>query len=307
MGGNGQSWTVGLWTVYLGNEFRRNPVVRLDTWHELWNTSCVGGNGPPQRKGPEMVTETETTEGVAPVIAALQGAYGDLAAHVKAATGVAMPPATIIVKRDSRAWGHITVRPAWQADREELDTDYGYGHVAVTMGLGMRTVTDYSHEIMVSGENLARGAVDVFGTLAHEAAHAFNIAANIHDVDSNGRHNKKFKDTAERLFGLEISEYAPNHWAGWTKTEVPLSCRKTWKATIARIDDAIKVHAGEHKTTGGGWSGGFTVGPVPTGGRNKNGIKATCGCGSIIRTSQKALDKGITCGECEQMFVGEGR
>lgn len=262
-----------------------------------------------------MGTIEKETASLAPVVEALQEAYALLSAHTEKVTGKPLPPAVMVVKRDSRAWGHITVRPAWQSAHEELDEDYGYAPFAVQVGLegyhlGNKTVTDYHHEIMVSGENLARGAVEVFGTLAHEAAHAANISNGVQDVDSNGRHNKRFKETAEHLFGLEISEYAPNHWAGWTKTEVPFACRKTWKQAIDLIAEAIKVDAGEHPTaTGGGSSGGgFTwVGGTPTGGRNKNGIKAQCGCGSIIRTSQKALDKGITCGECEQMFVGEGR
>lgn len=247
---------------------------------------------------------------LAPVVDALQSAYALLNEHTEQAFGVTLPPAVMVVKRDSRAWGHITVRPAWQSEREDIDTEYAYAPIAIGMGLGMTTVTDYHHEIMVSGENLARGAVAVFGTLAHEAAHAFNIVRGVRDVDINGRHNKRFKETAEQVFGLEISEYSPNHWAGWTKTEVPFACRKTWKEAIALIDEAIATHAGSHATGGGstGRGGGVWIGggDAPTG-RNRNGIKATCGCGSIIRTSQKALDKGITCGECEQVFVGEGR
>lgn len=249
----------------------------------------------------------DTGASLAPVVDALQGAYALLSEHCRMTVGTALPPAVMVVKRDKRAWGHITVRPAWQSERETLDLDYGYGHFAVGMGLGMTTVTDYHHEIMVSGQNLARGAVAVFGTLAHEAAHALNIVRGIQDTDINGRHNKKFKNTAEQVFGLEISEYAPNHWAGWTKTDVPFSCRKTWREAIGLIEEAIRTHAGEHKTASGG-GGGFTItGGDTSTGRNKNGIKATCGCGSIIRTSQKALDKGIACGECEQVFVGEGR
>jgi hypothetical protein len=255
--------------------------------------------------------ETLEKEGasLAPIVEALQSAYAMLSEHTEKVTGKALPPAVMVVKRDSRAWGHITVRPAWQSEREELDLEYGYGHIAVTLGLGHKTVTDYHHEIMVSGENLARGAVAVFGTLAHEAAHAANISNGVRDVDLNGRHNKRFKETAEHLFGLEISEYAPNHWAGWTKTEVPFACRKTWKEAIALIDEAMRTHAGNPPTSGGGSrGGGISIGGgMPIGGRNKNGIKAECGCGSIIRTSQKALDKGIICGECEQVFVGEGR
>jgi hypothetical protein len=259
-----------------------------------------------------MATETlKNDEGVtlAPVVEALHEAYDALTVHVREARGIDLPPAVFVVQRDARAWGHITVRPAWQSDSEVIDEDYAYAPFAVSMGCGMTTKTDYFHEIMVSGENLARGGREVFGTVAHEAAHAFNIAAGLRDVDLNGRHNKIFKEAAESLFGLTIEMYAPNHWAGWTKTTVSPDCARRWAAVIARIDEAIIVASG-HKTGtatgGGGGFGGFVLPPAPTG-RNKNQLRAECGCGSIIRASAKVLAKGVTCDECEQPFVAAGR
>lgn len=257
-----------------------------------------------------MTESTKTREEVtlAPVVAALHETYDALAAHVLEVRGVTLPPAVFVVQRDARAWGHITVRPAWQADNEVIDEDYAYAPFAVSIGLGMTTKTDYFHEIMVSGENLARGAREVFGTVAHETAHAFNIAAGLRDVDINGRHNKVFKTAAEDLFGLTIEMYAPNHWAGWTKTTVSPECARRWKTQIAALDEAILVASGRKteggSSTGGGF-GGFILPPAPTG-RNKNQLRATCGCGSIIRASAKVLAKGVTCDECGQNFKEDG-
>ena len=247
---------------------------------------------------------------LAPIVEALHATYEDLSAKVTSLTRgeVTLPPVVFVVQRDAQAWGHITTREAWATPYEAPDEDYAYAPFAISVGLG--TVTKYQgfYEIMVSAENLARGGRDVFGTVAHEVAHAVNIVRKVKDVDSNGRHNKKFKQTAEYFFGLTIEEYEPNHWAGWTKTTVGAECAKTWARAIERIDEAIAVASGYDRETGGGSSGGgFMVGGAGGAkGRDKNGLKAVCSCGSIIRTSRRALDKGITCGECEAPFIYVG-
>ena len=247
---------------------------------------------------------------LAPIVDALHETYRELAEKVTSLTHgtVELPPVVFVIKRDARAWGHITTRETWATPYQAPDEDYAYAPWAVSMGVG--TVTKYQgfYEIMVSAENLARGGREVFGTVAHEVAHAINLVRNngrVVDVDSNGRHNKKFKETAEYFFGLTIEEYAPNHWAGWTMTTVGAECAKTWARAIARIDDAIAVASGYDRETQRATGGGFTLGGDDTGskGRDKNGLKAVCQCGSIIRTSRRALDKGITCGGCESPFV----
>lgn len=252
-----------------------------------------------------MDTTLKTEEAtLAPIVEALHSVYADLSEHVERVTGKALPPAIMVVKRDARAWGHITYsNRAWVSEAEELDTDYAYGHIAVTVGLGLKTVERGFHEIMVSGENLGRGARSVFGTLAHEAAHAANMRDGVRDTDSNGRHNKRFKATAESLFGLEITKASES--IGWSHTEVPESCRKTWAKQIKKIDDSLTAMANHGRSSGGGMGGGFTFGggaPTPTG-RNKNLLKATCGCGSTLRASRTVLEKGVTCNECGEGFA----
>ena len=251
----------------------------------------------------EATLKTEEAT-LAPIVEALHSVYADLSEHVERVTGKALPPAIMVVKRDARAWGHITYsNKAWISEGQELDEDYAYGHIAVTVGLGLKTVERGFHEIMVSGENLSRGGRDVFGTLAHEAAHAANMRDGVRDTDSNGRHNKKFKATAEGLFGLEISKRSES--IGWSYTEVPESCRKTWAKQIKRIEDSIATMANHGRSGGFTGGGGFTFGgggATPTG-RNKNLLKATCGCGSTLRASRTVLDKGVTCDECGEAFT----
>lgn len=243
---------------------------------------------------------------IAPLVEALHKVYSEhLAPAVKEATGLDLLPALFIVKRDARAWGHITTRPAWETTGEELDSEYPYAFTAISMGAPMTTtVTKGFHEIMVSGENLARGAREVFGTVAHETAHAYNITAGIRDVDSNGRHNKKFKAAAEGLFGLTITQHPT---IGWSPTEVGEECATRWSEAIAIIEEAITASAPRHDLTGGfGIFGGGsrpTTGKGSRGGqgRDKNLKKATCGCGKSIRASLSTIEECApmckTCGE----------
>ena len=56
------------------------------------------------------------------------------------------------------------------------------------------------HELLIAGEGLARGAVDVLTTQLHEAAHALALARAIDDTSRDGRyHNKRYRDLAEEL------------------------------------------------------------------------------------------------------------
>jgi len=250
-------------------------------------------------------TDTQQTEAtLAPVITALHEVYEILTESVAKEEGVTLPPAVFVIQRSARAWGHITTRPAWSQEAEELDDDYAYAPWAISMGAPcLKTVERGFHEIMVSGENLARGARAVFGTVAHETAHAFNIAQGIRDVDSNGRHNKKFKTTAEEVFGLEITKVSES--IGWSHTEVPDSCAERWATCLKALEEAIAVVSGTPVGGGslGGFGGFFGGGAPAPKGRNKNLTKAECGCGSTIRASIKTLEKGVICADCEQDFV----
>lgn len=250
-----------------------------------------------------MQTQEQTDISLAPLIDQLHKVYTDLSQSVLRQDGTELPRALFVVKRDSRAWGHITTRPAWHHEYETLDIEDPYLWQGVAMGLSMTTTKrEGFHEIMVSGENLARGAREVFGTVAHEVAHAVNIAKGIRDVDSNGRHNKRFQSTAQAFFGLTITEHKTY---GWTLTAVSDKCAERWQEQIADIEAGITAVAGDlGLTTGGaGGLGGFFGGGTDTGGRkNKNMTRATCGCGSIIRTSDRALGKGIMCHECGEDF-----
>lgn len=96
-----------------------------------------------------------------------------------------------------------------------------------------------AHEVMLSGESLARGAVATLGTLLHESAHAIANARGIKDTSNNGRyHNKKFKAIGEEL-GIELED-APT--LGWSLTTVPESTQEHYKDEIDALSAVLTTY-----------------------------------------------------------------
>jgi hypothetical protein len=242
---------------------------------------------------------TTGDEGIAPVVSALQKVWARLQ---KAQPD--LPDATIVVKRDSRAWGHTTVNRVWGAQATK-----GRGK-AKTVAL-----KDERYEVMISGENLSRGATAVLGTLLHEAAHALNIAREIRDVDVNGRHNKRFAQTAEEAWGLEIKDLG--NWMGWTDTYVPEACAKRFGVEVKMIATALTKSTVAHHAAAQTGGTVIIVPPAPgktkTGGRAKNLSRAVCECAPdasgwrpSLRASAKVLAIGIKCEACDALFTVTG-
>jgi hypothetical protein len=167
------------------------------------------------------VGETLERLSLAPLIDEVTALYYETAELVRLKTGTTLPNIVVVINRDDSKkgtvkYGHITTAPAW----------------ATTDGEGFL-------EIVLTGEGLKRGGRATAGTLLHEMAHAYNIAKGVKDCDaSNGRHNKNFKNTAEQVFGLTITEDGSR---GWSHTEVSEQCAETWGDMIARLDRAISL------------------------------------------------------------------
>jgi hypothetical protein len=201
---------------------------------------------------------------LAPVVQVLTDLYAEAAQRVLRLENVTLPEVLITVQRDRRNWGHITLWNAW------------------TTGDTGRL------ELMVSGENLARGPVAVLGTLLHEAAHAYNLVKGVRDCDSQGRHNKRFKTTAERVFGLVIDK----NRHGWSETTVPEATQADWADGLARLTEALAVSA--------------VQAPVkPPKRRDTNLTKFVCdGCDASLRASEATFALGISHG-CGGEFFPE--
>jgi hypothetical protein len=221
------------------------------------------------------VGETLERLTLAPLIEEVTALYYETAEIVRLKTGVTLPNVIIVIDRDTTSkagsvkYGHITTAPAWA-------TDSGDGF----------------HEIVLTGEGLRRGGRETAGTLLHEMAHAVNIAKGTKDCDTNGRHNKFFKNTAEGVFGLTITEDGAR---GWSHTEVSAECAETWGDMITRLDRAISLVACVLKTGDKEKK------------RNKNLLVGICSCDEPqkIRASAKVFMGGVTCDECEQHFVAQ--
>lgn len=155
------------------------------------------------------------------------------------------------------------------------------------------------HEVLVSGEGLARGAADVLDTLLHEAAHGIARVRGVADTSRSGRyHNRRFRALAEEM-GLHVEGH-PSH--GWALTSLTPETAKRWAKAIKALDKAIAKS--------------FRVGE-PEGQQKAPGsrmLKAACGCAlgdkcepRIIRVARAVFDVApITCGECGCAFELEG-
>ncbi|ATZ17219.1 hypothetical protein ELUMI_v1c04950 [Williamsoniiplasma luminosum] len=107
--------------------------------------------------------------------------------------------------KNKRVFGHYTNHPVWN---------------------------EKYHEIVLHGLVFNGNPAKVTATLFHEMIHQYCSENNIHDVESNGRHNKNFKKHAEE-FGLTVLK--PNNKNIGYKTELD---EKLWNdiSTNSNID-----------------------------------------------------------------------
>jgi hypothetical protein len=178
------------------------------------------------------------------------------------------PRATLSIGRSSKVHGHFTPWTPWQNEEEQF------------------------HEIFLSASSFNRGARATLGTLLHEMAHSLDTKEGRKGTSGDGYHNQTFKNTAEKIFGLEIKQIKGK---GWTDTIVPDSCVEMWKEAFSIIEKALKLTATNEETN------------KPKG-RNKNQLVAMCECGEKIRLSLKAYIRcRPVCRDCESDFVLDGQ
>lgn len=168
---------------------------------------------------------------------------------------------------------------------------YGAARWAVRPSKNAKTREKVS-EILVSGEGLRRSGVQVMTTLLHEAAHGLAHTRKIKDTSRGGRyHNRRFAAMAYEL-GLEVTK---DKAIGWSPSVMTRQAVEKWETEIAMIRNAVRMAYRAYEPNGGN-----TKSPSRL-------LKATCGCGTVIRMSQKAYDSSpIYCLGCEQNFRLEG-
>lgn len=146
----------------------------------------------------------------------------------------------------------------------------------------------YMHELLVGGEGLARGPVEVLGTLLHEAAHAAAEAAGVTDTSDEGRyHNKKFAALAEKL-GLQVAEAGR---LGWAVTTVPDVTAETYRDQVEQLRGALTAYR--------------VPAPAKTSGAEGRLLAAVCRCPKPrrIRIARATFEAaGIVCTACGHEF-----
>lgn len=145
------------------------------------------------------------------------------------------------------------------------------------------------HEVLIGGEGLSRGARDVLATLLHEAAHGLAAARGIKDTSGEGRvHNKRFARLGQEL-GLEVAKVGS---IGWSGTTVPDATAEAYAETVADLTAALML-----------WRRAEVTVSKP---KDRNNVKAICGCDRVIRVSRKVLAEApILCGACEKTFEAD--
>jgi hypothetical protein len=146
-------------------------------------------------------------------------------------------------------------------------------------------------EVLVSGEGLQRGPVEVLGTLLHEAAHGLAHARSIQDTSRQGRyHNRRYAALAREL-GLEVAHLQP---IGWSATSIPDPTAACYAEVLAELAEALVLWRRAEQSTTAGTS------------RSRNALACSCGCGRRIRVARSVLEQApILCAACAQPFQPE--
>lgn len=97
---------------------------------------------------------------------------------------------------------------------------------------------------------------------------------------------------------------------GFSEAKLTEATREKYAEVIDALRDAIRLSmdlpSWVRLTGGSGGAGGdgVTGRPPKRPTRNRNNVKATCGCDRIIRVSRAVLEQApITCGQCGDDFL----
>jgi len=143
------------------------------------------------------------------------------------------------------------------------------------------------HEVLIGGEGLQRGPVEVLGTLLHEAAHGLAQARSVQDTSRQGRyHNRRYAQLAGEL-GLEVACVKP---IGWSATTVPDQTAASYAGQLEELRAALVLWRRQEARIGSGT-------------RSRNLLACVCACGRRLRVAKATLAEApILCGACEQPF-----
>jgi len=143
------------------------------------------------------------------------------------------------------------------------------------------------HEVLVGGEGLHRGPLEVLGTLLHEAAHGLAQARSVQDTSRQGRYHNRRYATLARELGLDVATVEP---IGWSATTVPEPTAGGYAGQLEELQTALVLwRRQEHR--------------IGTGTRSRNLLAAACACGRRLRVAKATLTEApILCGACQHPF-----
>jgi hypothetical protein len=143
------------------------------------------------------------------------------------------------------------------------------------------------HEVLVGGEGLQRGPLDVLGTLLHEASHGLAQARGIQDTSRQGRYHNRRYATLARELGLDIATQPP---IGWSATTVCEATASVYAGQLEELAAALVLWRRLELSTSNGKG-------------SRNLLACTCGCGRCIRVAKATLTEApILCGACDEPF-----
>jgi hypothetical protein len=145
--------------------------------------------------------------------------------------------------------------------------------------------------VLVSGEGLQRGPVDVLGTLLHEAAHGLAHARTIATPAAKAATpTGRYANLAQEL-GLDVAHLQP---IGWSATSVPEPTAARDVEVLAELAEALVLWRRAEQAAAAGT------------GRSRNALACSRPCGRRIRVARSVLQLApILCGACAQPFEPE--
>lgn len=177
----------------------------------------------------------------------------------------------ITIQTSVGAYGHITTNKIWNTD-----------------GISR-------YEMNIGAETINRPIENVVATMIHECSHLYCLMNGIKDTSNNGiYHNKRFKEVAENMGGLQIDKHDKYGWTLTSPTEETLN----FCIEYGFEDIRINRQGGYIYTTGTGSN------TAPT---NKTRLKPSstrkyiCPCCHNSFRATKSIN--VICMDCSEQFI----
>ena len=205
------------------------------------------------------------------------------------------PRSTKLIAAIESLWGEIQARHADVPDvmvtigagSEGRGSGLRLGHFAASRWVGG---DDELHELFIGGEGLQQPAVEVLGTLLHEAAHGIAHTRGIQATSRQGRyHNKRFEALAGEV-GITVA-LSPS--IGYSTTTVPAVTAESYASHLKTLAGALTA-----------WRRNEPRGTATGRTNTNNALPLTCSCPRKIRASRTVLEAGaIICSICDDPFT----